>query len=109
MQRHRWEIEVIWFLTVHLCPIGPRLLDTCSLNIRTIRMWDHESPSQSLSHIYFLGPQSSLGLYYYPVLMPCFTALFTIARGAPVLFRNKCGMLPRYRQAQSHFRVPGRL
>src|SRR3954464_11178879 len=43
-------------------------------------------PSQSLSHIYFLGPQSSLGFYYYHVLMPCFTALFTIARGAPVLF-----------------------
>src|SRR3954468_20209109 len=43
-------------------------------------------PSQSLSHIYFLGPQTSLGLYYYPVPMPCFTVLFTIARGAPVLF-----------------------
>ena len=41
--------------------------------------------------------------------MPCFTALFTIARGAPVLFRNKCGMFSRYRQAQSHFRVPSRL
>src|SRR3954469_5189124 len=66
-------------------------------------------PSQSLSHIYFLGPQSSLGLYYYPVLMPCFTVLFTIARGAPVLFRNKCGMFWRYRQAQSHFRVSSHL
>src|SRR3954470_7974073 len=63
-------------------------------------------PSQSLSHIYFLGPQSSLGLYYYPVLMPCFTALFTIARGAPVLFWNQRGMFSLYRQAQSHFRVP---
>src|SRR3954470_2845305 len=66
-------------------------------------------PSQSLSHIYFLGPQSSLGLYYYLVLMTCFTALFMIARGAPVLFRNKCGMFSRYRQSQSHFRVPGHL
>ena len=27
------------------------------------------------------------GFIYYPVLMPCFTALFTIVRGAPVLFR----------------------
>jgi hypothetical protein len=34
---------------------------------------------------YFLGPQTSLRLYYYHVLMPCFTVLFTIARGAPVL------------------------
>src|SRR3954469_7935475 len=41
--------------------------------------------------------------------MPCFTALFTIARGAPILFRKKCGMFSRYRQAQSHFRVPSRL
>src|SRR3954467_14675137 len=41
--------------------------------------------------------------------MPCFTALFTIAHGAPILFRNKCGMFSRYRQAQSHFRVPSRL
>ena len=44
--------------------------------------------SQSLIHSYFLGPQSSLGLYYYHVLMPCFTALFKIVRGAPVLFRT---------------------
>src|SRR3954467_12391272 len=48
MQRHMWEIDVIWFLIVHLCPVGPRVLDTCSLNIRTIRMWDHESPLPKL-------------------------------------------------------------
>ena len=76
-------------LHAHLCPVGPRVLDSCSLTIRTIHireaLW---TPlSQSLIHSYFLGPQSSLGLYYYPVLMPCFTALFTIVRGAPVLFR----------------------
>src|SRR3954465_6025600 len=73
----------------HLCPVGPRVLDSCSLNIRAIHIREAYGPplSQSLIHSYFLGPQSSLGLYYYPVLMPCFTALFTIVRGAPVLFR----------------------
>ena len=84
MQRHRWAIDVIWFFHAHLCPVGPRVLDTCSLIFRTIHireaLW---TPlSQSLIHFYFLGPQSSLGLYYYPVSMPCFTALFTIVRGA---------------------------
>src|SRR5215216_1599423 len=73
----------------HFCPVGPRVLDFCSLTIRTIHireaLWT--LLSQSLIHFYFVGPQSSLGLYYYPVLMPCFTALFTIAHGAPVLFR----------------------
>src|SRR5215216_3284159 len=75
-------------LHAHLCPVGPRVLDSCSLTIRTIHireaLW---TPlSQSLIHSYFLGPQSSLELYYYPVLTPCFTALFKIVRGAPVLF-----------------------
>src|SRR3954469_18859889 len=51
-------------------------------------------PSQSLSHILFLGATSSLGLYYYHVLMSCFTALFMIACGAPVLFWNP---VPRFR------------
>ena len=72
----------------HLSPVRPRVLDSCSKNIRAIHireaLW---TPlSQSLIHSYFLGSQSSLGLYYYPVLMPCFTALFTIVCGAPVLF-----------------------
>ena len=95
MQRHRWAIDVIWFFHAHLCPVGPRVLDTCSLTIRTIHireaLW---TPlSQNLIHFYFLGPQSSLGLYYYPVLMPCFTALFKIVRGAHVLF----WIAPRFR------------
>ena len=88
MQRHRWAIDVIWFFHAHLCPVGPRVLDTCSLTIRTIHireaLWT--TLSQSLIPSYFLGPQSSLGLYYYPVLIPCFTSLFKIVHGAPVLF-----------------------
>ena len=89
MQRHRWAIDVIWFFHAHLCPVGPRVLDSCSLINCDIHIREaYGTPlSQSLIHFYFLGPQSSLGLYYYPVLMPCFTALFTIVHGAPVLFR----------------------
>ena len=83
-----WAIDVIWFLTVHLCPVGPRVLDTCSLIYRAIHIWGVWAPlSQSLIPSYFLGPQTSLRFYYDHVLMPCFTALFTIVRGAPVLFR----------------------
>src|SRR3954466_12669948 len=65
MQRHRWAIYVIWLLTVHLCPVGPRVLDTCSLNIRAIHIReDYGTPlSQSLIHSYFLGPRTSLRFY----------------------------------------------
>ena len=65
MQRHRWAIDVIWFLTVHLCPVGPRVLDTCSLNIRAIHIREaYGTPlSQSLIQSYFLGPQTSLRFY----------------------------------------------
>ena len=44
-------------------------------------------PELELDSFLFLGATNSLGLYYYPVLMSCFTALFKIVRGAPVLFR----------------------
>ena len=37
-QMHRWEIDVIWLLTVHLCPVGLRVLDTCSLIYRAIHI-----------------------------------------------------------------------
>ena len=43
----------------HLCPVGPRVLDSCSLNIRAIHIREaYGTPlSQSLIHSYFLGPQ----------------------------------------------------
>src|SRR4051812_2247618 len=74
MQRHRWAIDVIWLLTVHLCPVGPRVLDTCSLNIRAIHIReDYGTPlSQSLIPSYFLGPQTSLRFY----LRSCTYAMF---------------------------------
>src|SRR3954469_17087547 len=90
MQRHRWEIDVIWILTAHWCPVGPRVLVTCSEIERANHRWGVWAPPsiQSLIPSTVLGATSSLGLYYYPVLMPCFTALFTIVRGEPVLFRS---------------------
>src|SRR3954447_24217857 len=64
-KRHRWAIDVIWLLTVHLCPVGPRVLDTCSLIYRAIHIReDYGTPlSQSLIQSYFLGPQTSLRFY----------------------------------------------
>ena len=40
-----------------------------------------DPPEPELDSFLFLGATISLGLYYYPVLMPCFTALFKIVRG----------------------------
>src|SRR3954452_6476019 len=63
-QRHRWVIENIWFPNAHLCPVGPRVLDTCSLIYRAIHIWGVWAPlSQSLIPSYFLGPQTSLRFY----------------------------------------------
>src|SRR3954471_7300855 len=49
----------------HLCPVGPRVLDSCSLIIRAIHIREaYGTPlSQSLIHSYFLGPQTSLRFY----------------------------------------------
>ena len=95
----------------HLCPVGPRVLDSCSLNIRAIHIREAYEPPWARAWFILIswGHKLVWGFIYYLVLMPCFTALFTIARGAPVLFWNQCGMFSRYRQAQSHFRVPSRL
>ena len=49
----------------HLCPVGPRVLDSCSLIIRAIHIREaYGTPlSQSLIQSYFLGPQTSLRIY----------------------------------------------
>src|SRR3954466_886528 len=72
-QRHRWAIDNIWFPNAHLCPVGPRVLDTCSLIYRAIHIWGVWAPlSQSLIQSYFLGPQTSLRFY----LRSCTYAMF---------------------------------
>src|SRR3954463_14371312 len=72
----------------HLCPVEPRVLDSCSLNIRAIHIREaYGTPlSQSLIHSYFLGPQ--LVWCFITILYLCHVYCFiTIVRGAPVLFR----------------------
>src|SRR4051795_7843361 len=75
----------------HLCPVGPRVLDSCSLIIRAIHIREaYGTPlSQSLIHSYFLGPQTSLRFYLLSCTyaMPyCFISIVRCT--APVLFRN---------------------
>ena len=73
----------------HLCPVGPRVLDSCSLNIRAIHIREAYEPPWARAWFILIswGHKLVWGFIYYPVLMPCFTALFTIVRGSPVLFR----------------------
>src|SRR3954463_6998084 len=67
----------------HLCPVRPRVLDTCSLIYRAIHIREvYGTPlSQSLIPSYFLGPQTSLRFYLRSCTYAMFTALFTIVRG----------------------------
>src|SRR3954467_12395435 len=73
-QRHRWVIDNIWFPNAHLCPVRPRVLDSCSLIYRAIHIREvYGTPlSQSLIPSYFLGPQTSLRFY----LRSCTYAMF---------------------------------
>ena len=94
----------------HLCPVGPRVLDSCSLNIRAIHIREaYGTPlSQSLIHSYFLGPQTSLRFYLLSctyAMLYCF--IYDCAWSTCTVLDR--GMFSRYRQAQSHFRVPSRL
>src|SRR3954467_9024145 len=92
----------------HLCPVGPRVLDSCSLNIRAIHIREaYGTPlGQSLIHSYFLGPQTSLRFY----LLSCtYAMLYCFIYDCA---RSTCTVrdpFTWYRQAQSHFRVPSRL
>ena len=110
MQRHRWAIDVIWFFHAHLCPVGPQVLDTCSLIFRTIHIREvYGTPlSQSLIQSYFLGPQTSLRFYLLSCTYAMLYCFITIVRGAHCTVLDR-GTISRYRQAQSHFRVPSRL
>ena len=109
-QRHQWVLDNIWFPNAHLCPVGPRVLDTCSLIYRAIHIREvYGTPlSQSLIQSYFLGPQTSLRFYLLSctyAMLYCF--IYDCARSTCTVQDRDTFSL--YRQAQSHFRVPSRL
>src|SRR4051812_25563183 len=58
----------------HLCPVRPRVLDSCSLIYRAIHIREvYGTPlNQSLIPSYFLGPRTSLGA----LLLSCTYAMF---------------------------------
>ena len=108
MQRHMWAIDVIWFLTIHLCPVGPRVLDTCSLNYRAIHIREvYGTPlSQSLIQSYFLGPQTSLRFYLRSCTYAMLLLYLRLCEEHTVLFR----IVTRFRGIDTpSFRVPSRL
>src|SRR3954464_6157558 len=107
-QRHRWVIDNIWFPNAHLCPVRPRVLDTCSLIYRAIHIREvYGTPlSQSLIPSYFLGPQTSLRFYLRSctyAMLYCF--IYDCARYC-TLYCFGSGMFTRCRQAP--FGVPSR-
>ena len=63
--------------------------------------------SQSLIHSYFLGPQLVWG--FITILYLCHALLLYLRLCEEHLYCFGCGVFSRYRQAQSHFRVPSRL
>src|SRR3954470_17803463 len=73
----------------HLCPVRPRVLDSCSKIIRAIHIREaYGTPlSQSLIPSYFLGPQTSLRFCLRSCTYAMFYCFIMIVRGAPVLFR----------------------
>src|SRR4051812_15841669 len=67
----------------HLCPVGPRVLDSCSLIIRAIHIREaYGTPlSQSLIPSYFLGPQTSLRFYLLSCTYAMLLFYYDCARG----------------------------
>ena len=75
----------------HLCPVGPRVLDSCSLNIRAIHIREAYEPPWARAWFILIswGHKLVWGFIYYPVLMPCLTALFKLCEVLhTVLFRQ---------------------
>src|SRR3954467_14435991 len=73
----------------HLCPVGPRVLDSCSLIIRAIHIREaYGTPlSQSLIPSYFLGPQTSLRFYLLSCTYAMLLFYLRLCGGHTVLFR----------------------
>ena len=90
----------IWFPNAHLCPVGPRVLDTCSLIYRAIHIREvYGTPlSQSLIQSYFLGPQTSLRFYLRSCTYAMLLMYLRLCEEHTVLFRN-CDPFTWYRQS----------
>src|SRR4051812_24298995 len=67
----------------HLCPVGPRVLDSCSVIIRAIHIREAYGTllSQSLIRSYFLGPQTSLRIYLLSCTYAMLYCLFKLCDG----------------------------
>ena len=93
-------IDNIWFPNAHLCPVGPRVLDTCSLIYRAIHIREvYGTPlSQSLIPSYFLGPQTSLRFYLLSCTYAMLLLYLRLCEEHTVLFRN-CDPFTWYRQS----------
>src|SRR3954470_4123927 len=73
----------------HLCPVGPRVLDSCSLIVRAIHIREaYGAPlSQSLIPSYFLGPQTSLRFYLLSCTYAMLLLYLRLCEEHTVLFR----------------------
>src|SRR3954471_8781877 len=75
----------------HLCPVGPRVLDSCSLIIRAIHIREaYGTPlSQSLIPSYFLGPQTSSRFYLLSCTYAMLLFYLRLCEEHTVLFRKR--------------------
>ena len=92
----------------HLCPVRPRVLDSCSKIIRAIHIREaYGTPlSQSLIHSYFLGPQLVWGFITILYLCHALLLYLRLCEEHTVLFR----IGTRFRGIDTpSFRVPSRL
>ena len=92
----------------HLCPVGPRVLDSCSLNIRAIHIREAYEPPWARAWFILIswGHKLVWGFIYYPVLMPCYCFIYDCARSTLYCL----GFVTRFRGIDTpSFRVPSHL
>ena len=91
----------------HLCPVGPRVLDSCSLNIRAIHIREAYEPPWARAWFILISWGHKVVWGFITIMYLCHVYCFiTIVRGTAhctVLDRDT---IPRCRQAQ--FWVPSR-
>src|SRR4051812_20448784 len=84
----------------HLCPVRPRVLDSCSLIYRAIHIREvyGTPPEPELDSVLFLGATNSLRFYLLPctyAMLYCF--IYDCVRSTLYCFGS--GMFSRYRQS----------